>query len=612
VRRVGPCSHCKVVKPLKAKESCSPCYAVHHMPRYACAQCHELRIAATTLENGGRLCFPCYHKGYDRSVVLEDLMPLDWTVLLKRISDQLGPPDHNGCTVWRGTTKSSYRYPVLFDNHREYSVRHVILFYTEQVSEDRASYLLPRCSTPSCCTLEHFFTTRTRRRAEQFDDVDWKRFWTYVQQHTERVQGTDGCLTWTGLRAGNDQERERSLLWPYGGVCYWVRPTMHFFFDDHPPDARIYTTCDTPQCMQMAHQVNAKDKKKLGPLKLAWMRSNSKVDKDTGCVLWQGVQTHGYGQTGFMGRQWRVHRLSWMLQRSEIPAGMIVRHDKDGKRCTSPACWNVDHLSVGTQRDNAADKVAAGTDNRGERHPHASTTDEIALQVKLSKGQGTQQQRADRFSVSLHVVSSIDSGLAWCHLPDASGRVDEDAVARMQEKRRTANESRRDAGSTPEDYENCHKRMMQKATKQASGCIELPIYMGQPYPTMSFSGRNRPAHKIVFELFHNDCMPMHGYDEIVRHMCHNKACVNPEHLTRGTRSDNIIDTLSDGLHANSKMLEHVHEVRALLAKGATVAQLAAKYDVGETCIRSIKSGKNWGWLVDIEADSVVRSVSRDR
>lgn len=52
----------------------------------------------------------------------------------------------------------------------------------------------------------------------------------------------------------------------------------------------------------------------------------------------------------------------------------------------------------------------------GEHHPHAKLTAEQAMQIKMSKGQGTQAERALRFGVTSSCVGHIDMGRNWKHL----------------------------------------------------------------------------------------------------------------------------------------------------------------------------------------------------
>lgn len=82
-----------------------------------------------------------------------------------------------------------------------------------------------------------------------------------------------------------------------------------------------------------------------------------------GCVEWQGTRTGGYGMMWRGSRMWLVHRLAYEDEVGPIPAGLLVLH-----KCDNPACYNVDHLYLGTQRDNMRDR-----DTRG-RNGHKAKT----------------------------------------------------------------------------------------------------------------------------------------------------------------------------------------------------------------------------------------------
>lgn len=67
---------------------------------------------------------------------------------------------------------------------------------------------------------------------------------------------------------------------------------------------------------------------------------------------------NGYVQIkvgGAKGKWVYAHRLMWRLVRGEIPAGLVVCHF-----CDNPRCVNINHLFLGTQKDNVRDSIQKG------------------------------------------------------------------------------------------------------------------------------------------------------------------------------------------------------------------------------------------------------------
>lgn len=131
------------------------------------------------------------------------------------------------------------------------------------------------------------------------------------------------------------------------------------------------------------------------------------------------------------------------------------------------------------------------------------------------------------------------------------------------------------------------------------------------YGYMSIDGKNKRAHRIVWELIHGP-IPAGLY---VCHHCDTPACCRPDHLFVGTNADNMRDAASKGrmaagdrhgtrLHpgcmprgeknSRSKLTaEQVAEIRRLRECGQSTVALGTQFGVSQAAIWWICSGRNW-------------------
>jgi len=82
------------------------------------------------------------------------------------------------------------------------------------------------------------------------------------------------------------------------------------------------------------------------------------VSESESCIEWRGYITwDGYGQTysPLIHRQTGAHRWVWSLLYGPIPAGLVLLHSCDNRRCV-----NLNHLRLGTQKENVADMTSKG------------------------------------------------------------------------------------------------------------------------------------------------------------------------------------------------------------------------------------------------------------
>lgn len=130
----------------------------------------------------------------------------------------------------------------------------------------------------------------------------------------------------------------------------------------------------------------------------------------SGCWLWTGAATKGYGIITHGGRITKAHRVSYELHRGPIPPGLFVCH-----RCDNPGCVNPDHLFLGTIADNNADKMAKGRQRCGEATNLAKLTAAQVLEIRASNL--PRLKIAATFGISRSCVQQIRRRSLWKHLP---------------------------------------------------------------------------------------------------------------------------------------------------------------------------------------------------
>jgi hypothetical protein len=140
----------------------------------------------------------------------------------------------------------------------------------------------------------------------------------------------------------------------------------------------------------------------------------SKVDKTENCWNWTaGTYEKGYGLYSIKNRNYRAHRVSYEMHKGPIPEGMLVLHQCDNPRCVRP-----DHLFLGTNADNMADKIAKGREAHvgapGSANGLAKLTEDQVIAIRQEAG--THQQVADKYGVSRRAIMEIRSRRRWKHI----------------------------------------------------------------------------------------------------------------------------------------------------------------------------------------------------
>ena len=150
------------------------------------------------------------------------------------------------------------------------------------------------------------------------------------------------------------------------------------------------------------------------------VRFNSKLkNMENGCIEFTGAKTkNGYGQfyiNETIGMV-RAHRFSFELSYGKIPEGLIICH-----KCDNPKCVNVDHLFLGTYKDNSDDKIKKGRFKSSYtdlgNHPNSILSVQDVKKIKYLINNGLRNvDIAKKFNISHKLVSLIRLGKRWSWL----------------------------------------------------------------------------------------------------------------------------------------------------------------------------------------------------
>jgi len=140
-----------------------------------------------------------------------------------------------------------------------------------------------------------------------------------------------------------------------------------------------------------------------------------KVDKrsDNECWEWKAYKTpEGYGQFGVKNIIFKAHRVAWMLHTGDtLYNGEFVLH-----KCDNPSCVNPNHLFLGNNQLNMADKASKGRSN-GELNNSHKLTEQQVIQIRQAHQNGTTKYKlARKYDVSNGCITKIVTRQTWRHI----------------------------------------------------------------------------------------------------------------------------------------------------------------------------------------------------
>ena len=139
----------------------------------------------------------------------------------------------------------------------------------------------------------------------------------------------------------------------------------------------------------------------MSTLDVVKARFEQKFRVTPSCWIWEGSRNgDGYGHFRYLGEVAKAHRVSYLLYVGEVPKHLKVRH-----KCDNPWCVNPNHLELGTDADNMADRSLRGRTAVGEANGKTKLTDAQVAEMKRLRESGVSKEDvANQFGVSTRTV----------------------------------------------------------------------------------------------------------------------------------------------------------------------------------------------------------------
>jgi len=143
-----------------------------------------------------------------------------------------------------------------------------------------------------------------------------------------------------------------------------------------------------------------------------YIEERVEIDPESGCWNWtKSKNPKGYGRVKVQGKCEGAHRVSYRVFNGVLPEGAHVLH-----KCDNPGCVNPEHLFIGTNADNVADKIAKGRQRqpKGSAHPRARLTEEKVMAIRVDAR--TREVIAAEYGVTVRTIEAVQWRENWTHI----------------------------------------------------------------------------------------------------------------------------------------------------------------------------------------------------
>lgn len=382
---------------------------------------------------------------------------------------------------------------------------------------------------------------------------------------------------------------QRQLQWKQKMYCVYRFLTSYFAPETSTNEKYVKHVCSNDRCVKQGHYtfVDKARSTKQEILEHLWSKD---LRHDNECSIIENISRNssGYGEVRFLGKNRPLHRIIYWIKSDyvnidDIPVSteMVVAH-----QCRNLCCINADHYSLKTPSGNMQDKIRDGTDNLGEKNANAKLTLNEAQQIADLSNIMSVKDRAAKFRVSRKCVSDIDNRKRWPQVDHPNGKPWQGQERKVTKFHRNYDER---------EVKKIQQKLNEKVTSntQTKYCADECMNWAKQkkeYPIMYIFGTSAPIHHWGYLVKTKGLM--WDTTQVVRHMCDNKLCCNPNHFETGTYRDNQLDQRRhESLTSTQKLRES--DIKAIRASSELLRVIAERYDVSISHIASIRAHRVW-------------------
>ena len=409
---------------------------------------------------------------------------------------------------------------------RGYSARKIVWYsiYGEWPKQE----LQTLCWKPNCFNPKHLVTKHDNQ----------------INTFNKNIANVEDCQIWKGTII--DKKGRKTCVFNSNGYKYVAHNFSWMLKFNEFPKSKLIKTCKSEFCVNASHYEERKTS-----LHTFWDKVQ-KGEKDDDCWKWNGVISDGSGFCTLAGKQKRANRISYILEYGHIPENMLVVNN-----CNTIGCVNPKHLKTTNASENSSkymkDKLERyyNKSHKIKSHILPSLYNTSLANMKVDFCAMLKFRRSfTKLDNSCWQLNNSKSNKNYSKFYYKYNNVSYIGFAYLMYKKinidnvRTYNVCDNIRCINPE-----HNLILEDAAKYRFNksyiknditlCWNWNGQYNKEYGIFFAFGKKMPAHRASY-LFYKGNIEL---GLVVRHICNNKKCVNPEHLELGTHSDNAQDVI---------------------------------------------------------------------